>query len=280
MNRIAIAVSSPILVLFSSIALRAQTPQPLQVVQATYGAEGAQMDVTKQTQSLTQSGQANVRVGNHLFGKDPAFGKVKTLSVVFVKGGVQYQTAVREGEQLSFAQSNVNQSNVASQTFSTLAAPPATPAVQQHRLAPEGVFYLMERVVVKSDSSVTGFAPGTRVKLIEDRGEKLFVASEDNIKFEASSDKVTNDLDLAALVAKQDAQSQQAVAQSMKEQMDAYRAAKEKEIPLYDQQQRDVEARRTAAAIAAKGPNPLDREAYHESRPWWWYGHPYIYRRR
>jgi hypothetical protein len=70
--------------------------------------------------------------------------------------------------------------------------------------------------------------------LIEDRGEKLFVTSEDNIKFEAPSDKVTNDLDLADLVAKQDAQSQQSLAQ-YKEQMEAYRATKEKEIPIYDQ---------------------------------------------
>jgi hypothetical protein len=93
---------------------------------------------------------------------------------------------------------------------------------------------------------------------------------------------VTNDLDLAALVARQDAQSQQALAQEMKERMDAYRAGKEKEIPLYDQQQRDVEARRVAAANAAKGNNPLDREAYHEkvSQPWWWWHrHPYIYAR-
>jgi len=59
----------------------------------------------------------------------------------------------------------------------------------------------MERVVVKSDSGVTGFAPGTRVNLIEDRGEKLFVTNDDNIRFEAPSDKVTNDLDLAALAA-------------------------------------------------------------------------------
>lgn len=57
---------------------------------------------------------------------------------------------------------------------------------------------------------------------------------------------------------------QQALAQDMKERMDAYRAGKEKKIPLYDQRQRDVEARREAAANAAKGNNPLDREAYHE----------------
>jgi len=37
MNRIAISVITPILVLFSSMALHTQTPQSLQIVQATYG---------------------------------------------------------------------------------------------------------------------------------------------------------------------------------------------------------------------------------------------------
>ncbi|PYK61228.1 MAG: hypothetical protein DME43_02950 [Verrucomicrobia bacterium] len=263
-----------------------QTPSDIQVLHATYGARGQQIDVTTKVQSLVQSGQTNVRVGTHLFGKDPVFGQTKTLYVLFSSNGVQYDTDIREGRQLSF--SNAHQLNVAPRAPAAPISPGSTvqggapsppPPPEQHRLAPEGTLYLMERVVVKSDSGVSGFAPGTRVKLIEDRGEKLFVKNDDNIKFEAPSDKVTNDLDLAVLVARQDAQSQQALAQDMKERMDAYRAGKEKEIPLYDQQQREVEARREAAANAAKGNNPLDREAYHEkvSYPWWWHRHPYIY---
>jgi hypothetical protein len=283
-----------VLVIFAALCIcqsaGSQTPSDIQVLQATYGAGNQQIDVTTKVQSLVQSGQTNVRVETHLFGKDPVFGQTKTLHVLFSSNGVHYDTDIREGGQLSF--SNAHQLNVTPQApaapippTSTVQAgapsppPPAPP--EQHRLAPEGTFYLMERVVVKSDSGVTGFAPGTRVKLIEDRGDKLFVTNDDNIKFEAPSDKVTNDLDLAALAARQDAQSQQALAQDMKERMDAYRAGKEKEIPLYDQQQRDVEARRVAAANAAKGNNPLDREAYHEkvSDPWWWWHHrhPYIY---
>jgi hypothetical protein len=268
-----------------------QAPSDIQVLRATYGAGNQQIDVTPKVQSLLQSGETNVRVGNHLFGKDPVVGQTKTLHVLLSSNGVQYDTDIREGGQLSF--SNAHQLNVAPQApAAQIPAPPTVqegappskqaPPPEQHRLAPEGTFYLMERVVVKSDSGVSGFAPGTRVKLVEDRGDKLFVTNDDNVKFEAPSDKVTNDLDLAALVARRDAQSQQTVAQYMKEQMDAYRAGKEKEIPLYDQQQRDVEARRVAAANAAKGNNPLDREAYHEkdSQYWWWHRHPYIYSRR
>ena len=264
------------------------TPSDIQVLQATYGAGNQQIDVTKKVQSLVQSGETNVRVGNHLFGKDPGVGKTKTLHVLFSSKGVQYDTDIREGGQLSF--SNGRQVNVAPQTpaapipsASTVQenalSPPPPPLPEQHRLAPEGTFYLMERVVVKTDSGVTGFAPGTRVKLIEDRGETLFVKNDDNIRFEAPSDKVTNDLDLAALAAKQDAQSQRLLAQDMEERMAAYRRGKEAEIPIYDQQQRQVQARADAAAIAAKGNNPLDREAYHEieSPLYYYHRHPYIY---
>jgi hypothetical protein len=280
-----------VLVIFAALCIcqsaDSQTRSDIQVLQATYGAGNQQIDVTTKIQSLVQSRETNVRVDNHLFGKDPRFGQTKTLHVLFSSNGVQYDTDIREGGQLSF--SNAHQLNVAPRApaapippTSTVqeAAPSPPPPPEQHRLAPEGTFYLMERVVVKSDSGVTGFAPGTRVKLIEDRGEKLFVTNDDNIRFEAPSDKVTNDLDLAALAARQDAQSQQALAQDMKERMDAYREGKEKEIPLYDQQQREVEARRVAAANAAKGNNPLDREAYHEKvfDPWLWrHRHPYIY---
>src|ERR1700720_2819308 len=69
-----------------------QTPSDIQVLQATYGAGTQQIDVTTKVRSLVQGGQTTVRVGNHLFGKDPNFGQTKTLSVVFTSNGVQYRT--------------------------------------------------------------------------------------------------------------------------------------------------------------------------------------------
>src|SRR5207249_4188246 len=105
----------------------------IQVLQASYGFESAQMDVTDKVQSLVQSGQ-NVRVGNHLFGKDPASGKVKTLSVVFSSGGTQHRSEIREGNQLSLAVSNV--------ISDTAPHIPAAPIVPVPMLAPEGTYFL------------------------------------------------------------------------------------------------------------------------------------------
>ena len=99
MNRIAIVVVAYAVVLFSLIARAQDTSQSPQVLQATYGAGDAQMDVTQQVQAAVANGQTTFRADNRFFGKDPAFGKVKTLSVTFVQGGVQHQTSVREGEQ-------------------------------------------------------------------------------------------------------------------------------------------------------------------------------------
>jgi hypothetical protein len=265
-----------------------QTSSDIQILQATYGAETQQMDVTAKVESLVQSGKTNVRVGNHLFGKDPIFGKTKTLSVVFTSNGVQYRTDIREGHQLSF--SNAHQLNVAARAPAPIAAAPtvqpdvSSPQREHHNLAPEGTFYLMEYVPIKSVSGVIGGLPGTRVKLVKDLGDTMRVKTVDEYgtEFEVSTDKLTNDIDLAAWAGKQDAQSQQALAQYKKEQMEAYREAKEKEKPIFDQQQRDAAERRAAAANAAKGNNRLDRGAYDEkeSVPWWWHRHPYIYTRR
>jgi len=160
-----------------------------------------------------------------------------------------------------------------SQTSATQAA-----EVKSPRLAPKGIFYLMERVVVKNKSagSVLGFAPGTRVKLIKDQGETLLVQSEDT-EFEVRGDQLTNDLDLADLVARQDAQSQQALAQAMQERMERYRAEIEKKNQLSEQQLHELEKK--YAAEPTPKPNyksPLEREPYHEKSSNWPSWRPWI----
>jgi hypothetical protein len=96
-----------------------QTPADIQILHATYGADSTQMDVTQKVQAAVANGQRNFRADNSFFGKDPAFGKVKTLSAIFLQGGTQHQTVVREGEQFSFALPNAQQMNVAPQTQAT-----------------------------------------------------------------------------------------------------------------------------------------------------------------
>jgi hypothetical protein len=51
-----------------------ETAADIRVLQALYGIPTAQIDVTATVQSHMQSGK-KPPVDNHLFGKDPAFGK-------------------------------------------------------------------------------------------------------------------------------------------------------------------------------------------------------------
>src|SRR6266571_5911398 len=141
-----------------------QTQPGIEILQATYGAGSQQIDVTAKVQSLVQSGQMNVRVGNHLFGTDPAFGKVKTLSVLFSSGSTQHRTDVREGERLSLPTDIPDKSNVASQaqatqpepTVSSSAAPIATTTVRSGDLAPGTALWINQRGSVTTKTGVIG----------------------------------------------------------------------------------------------------------------------------
>ena len=277
MNRIALAVIALTIIFCGSLLAQQDPPQ---IVQATYGAGDVQMDVTEKLQTAIANGQTNIRATNSFFGKDPIFGKVKTLSVIFVQGGVQYQTTAREGEQLSFAQSNVAQSNVPQQAPSTPADAPATQPTQQRRLAPEGVFFLTERMILRSNSGVVGFAPGTRVRVVQDKGE-TFSVTDGSTTFDVPADELTNDLDLAALVARSDAKSQQTVAQWIARQNAAGRQQHDDYIAMLEQGQQEVSAGRAAGdAAAPHNSGNLDRAAYNQTDaivyPYWYNGHRHV----
>jgi len=96
---------------------------------------------------------------------------------------------------------------------------------------------------------------------------------------------LTNDLDLAAVVARSDAKSQQTVAQWIERQNAAGRQQRDDYITMLDQQQQDVDAGRVAAEAAAPhSSGKLDREAYNQSDaivyPYWYHGHRHVTIRR
>jgi hypothetical protein len=53
---------------------------------------------------------------------------------------------------------------------------------KQPRLAPEGTYFLLERVSLKIDSGVIGFAQGTQVTLVE-KGDPLSTVSNGQYQF-------------------------------------------------------------------------------------------------
>jgi len=80
---------------------------------------------------------------------------------------------------------------------------PARPVAQERHLAPEGTFFLLQRASLPIDSGVIGFAPGTKVTLVE-QGDSASTVTDGQYQFTVQSSQLTNDLDLAASVAKAD----------------------------------------------------------------------------
>src|SRR5690242_17925885 len=116
-------------------------------------------------------------------------------------------------------------------------APPPTPSVERtaerHHLAPEGTFFLMERVSVPTQYGVTGIAPGTRVRLVQENGDQ-FRVTDGNTTFDVSVDKLTDDIDLGNLVARNDVASQRLLAAYIQQQNAADRQAHDAYIAMLD----------------------------------------------
>jgi hypothetical protein len=105
---------------------------------------------------------------------------------------------------------------------------PARSVAQQQRLAPEGTFFLLQRTSLPINSGVIGFAPGTKVTLVE-QADSVSTVTDGEYQFKVPSSQLTNDLDIAESVAKADYTAQAQIAEL---------AAKWAQ--QYSQQQRDA----------------------------------------
>jgi hypothetical protein len=82
-----------------------QTSTAVSVIRATYGYGDSLVDVTNKIRERVQAGQMSIRASNDLAG-DPAFGKVKTLTIQYSIGGGRPVTATAtEGESITLGQS-------------------------------------------------------------------------------------------------------------------------------------------------------------------------------
>jgi hypothetical protein len=213
-----------LIVLWLCQAGRCQSQPAVQVLQATYGAGSQQIDVTAKVQSLVKGGQMNFRVGNHLFGTDPAFGKIKTLSVLFSSDGIQYRTDIREGEPLSLSTVSPDQSSVASQaqdtqteaTVSPSGAPIATTTVPSGDLAPGTALWLVQRRSVTTKTGIIGILPGSKVTVTKDNGPTVTV-TDGTYTFEVERTQLTTDSAVAEEAATVDYTSQVALSKAREE---------------------------------------------------------------
>jgi hypothetical protein len=118
---------------------------------------------------------------------------------------------------------------------------PARPVTPQRHLAPEGTYFLLERASLRIDSGVIGFAPGTKVALL-DQGDSASTVTDGRYRFTVPSSQLTNDLDIAASVAQSDYAEQvriteltgkwaQEYAQQQREALAAWEKAQKRPTP-------------------------------------------------
>jgi hypothetical protein len=105
---------------------------------------------------------------------------------------------------------------------------PARTVAREQHLAPEGTFFLLQRASLPIDSGVIGFAPGTKVTLVE-QADSVSTVTDGAYQFKVPSSQLTNDLDLAASVATADYTAQAQIAELVA-----------KSAQEYSQQQRDA----------------------------------------
>ena len=116
---------------------------------------------------------------------------------------------------------------------------------KQPRLAPEGTYFLLQRVSSKTESGVIGFAPGTKVTMV-DQADSMSTVSNGEFQFTVASSQLTNDVDVAENVAKLDYSAQAQIAQSIGQS-----------VRQYEQQQFDA----ITAAEKGKGQKKTGQKA-------------------
>lgn len=90
----------------------------------------------------------------------------------------------------------------------TTSSPIAKTNPQPGNLAAAGTCFLLRYHSVTTDTGVTGFAPGTKVSLVRKSGQTIRV-TDGQIEFDMSAGEVTNNLDIAARLARTDSRTQQ-----------------------------------------------------------------------
>jgi hypothetical protein len=90
------------------------------------------------------------------------------------------------------------------QSFSAATAVAPKPTPVRH-LAPEGTYYLLQYVSITTPSGIVGLPPGTKITALARDETSFKVSDADDHAFLVAQSQITNDLDLAAAVARRDA---------------------------------------------------------------------------
>ena len=90
-------------------------------------------------------------------------------------------------------------------------------------LAPRDTFYTMDYASARTDKGVEGFPPGTEVHLVAvNREAHTLTVTDGRANVELPPDKLTNDIDLGAMLRANDAASQESIARYQQAELASY----------------------------------------------------------
>jgi hypothetical protein len=173
-----------------------------------------------------------------------------------------------------------------SATSQALAAGMAHTDAQGRHLAPRGTFYLLSYVSARTPNGVEGFDPGQEVHLVEvHRQTHTLVVSDGRAQVEVPPSKLTNDIDIAALVRQKDKAKQARITAYIQSEEAAYSRAEARAAAFtardLARRQQAEEAQAAASDQAPVQPTPepaddsVDNGYYNEGG--YGYGSPYGY---
>src|SRR5437867_2373526 len=91
---------------------------------------------------------------------------------------------------------------------------PRLRAPQRQVFAPEGVFFVNERIVLKRSSGILAIVPGTAVRVLSQNGGTVHV-TDGTVNFDVAKEKLINDVNRAALLSGRDLATEEAIADQM-----------------------------------------------------------------
>jgi hypothetical protein len=130
-------------------------------------------------------------------------------------------------------------------------------AVKEPRLAPEGTYFLLRRVSLKIDSGVVGFAPGTKVTMIQ-QGDSLSTVTDGKYQFGVVSTQLTNDLNIAEDVAKSDYAAQAQIAAGIGQSI-RWHEQQERDAIAAEEKEKAQKKTGQKAPAPRKSPSPAPR---------------------
>jgi len=148
------------------------------------------------------------------------------------------------------------------QSISTPRPPPLVNQSPARHLAPEGTCFLLQRVALITNSGVVGFAPGTKANLIA-RADSISTVTVGEHIFDVASSKLTNDLDIAASVAKSDYAAQAQLSELTAKSAQEYSQQQRDHIAALEKENAEVQRWLRSAPRAS---NPLERGAYNATQ--------------